>query len=46
MHRTFEIVIPGITVQVEVSKIVSATGIKNSQNYLENIKTHCFPFKS
>ena len=35
--------IPGIKRKVEVSKIVTATGIKNSRNGLDHIKTQGFP---
>ena len=41
---TASTLIPGIKVKVEVSKIVTTTGIKNSRNGLGNIKTQGFPF--
>ena len=42
--HTASTLIPGIKVKVEVSKIVTTTGIKNSRNGLGNIKTQGFPF--
>ena len=37
-------IIPGIKIKVEVSKIVTTTGIKNSRNGLDHIKAQGFPF--
>ena len=40
---TFSSVIPGIKEKVEISKIVTTPGIKNSRNGLDHIKTKGFP---
>ena len=43
LHTSGDI-IPGIKIKVEVSKIVTTTGIKNSRNGLDHIKAQGFPF--